>query len=467
MEDPPAEFGECSKDSEVAPALIAVHPSQDSVAVAVGSDLRVFDLRQGGAVSLEDNSSSGSLHKDSIRAIRYGANGKLLVSAGDDKVVKVWLTESWRCITTVCSEKRVTAVAISNDGLYVCFADKFGVVWIVKLDGLDGENVVIKKADPMLSHYCSIITSLEFSPDGKYVVSADRDFKIRVTVFPKKPLDGAHEIQSFCLGHTEFVSCLAFVCTQEYPQGFLVSGSGDSTVRLWDIPSGSLLNTCEIGEKAGLLESNDGETECCSAVTDLCTSLDGSLVAVAVQRQVPEYSLYTVLLVKLPVGSPIPCMIENNLFIYCSLQGIVILNCDLSSRTLSHAKVVSICGGTFIPTSLRTCSATGLLWMVTGVSDLHVSEHPSLARVRVISGFRKSNPDSHQHEPLLLEDNEIPAGTKLLEKLQGSLSYSEEDFLAAAEAVKKAMSNLLIKKQYSAENREFRKRTRNDKKGKP
>ncbi|XP_030487012.1 uncharacterized protein LOC115703913 [Cannabis sativa] len=433
MEDPPAEFGECSKDSEVAPALIAVHPSQDSVAVAVGSDLRVFDLRQGGAVSLEDNSSSGSLHKDSIRAIRYGANGKLLVSAGDDKVVKVWLTESWRCITTVCSEKRVTAVAISNGGLYVCFADKFGVVWIVKLDGLDGENVVIKKADPMLSHYCSIITSLEFSPDGKYVVSADRDFKIRVTVFPKKPLDGAHEIQSFCLGHTEFVSCLAFVCTQEYPQGFLVSGSGDSTVRLWDIPSGSLLNTCEIGEKAGLLESNDGETECCSAVTDLCTSLDGSLVAVAVQ----------------------------------SLQGIVILNCDLSSRTLSHAKVVSICGGTFIPTSLRTCSATGLLWMVTGVSDLHVSEHPSLARVRVISGFRKSNPDSHQHEPLLLEDNEIPAGTKLLEKLQGSLSYSEEDFLAAAEAVKKAMSNLLIKKQYSAENREFRKRTRNDKKGKP
>ncbi|XP_062085607.1 uncharacterized protein LOC133791703 [Humulus lupulus] len=433
MEDPPAEFGESSKDSEVAPALIAVHPSQESVAVAVGSELRVFDLRQGCAVSLEDNSSSGSLHKDSIRAIRYGANGKLLVSAGDDKVVKVWSTESWRCITTVCSEKRVSAVAISNDGLYVCFADKFGVVWIVELDGPDGENVVNKKAAPMLSHYCSIITSLEFSPDGKYVVSADRDFKIRVTVLPKKPLDGAHEIQSFCLGHTEFVSCLAFVCTQEYPQGFIVSGSGDSTVRLWDISSGFLLNTCEVGEKAGLLESNGGETECYSAVTDLCTSLDGSLVAVAVQ----------------------------------SLQGIVILNCDLSSRTLSGAKVISICGGTFIPTSLRTCSATGLLWMVTGVSDLHVSEHPSLARVRVISGFKKTSPNSDQQGPFVLEDNEIPAGTKLLEKLQGSLSYSEEDFLAAAEAVKKAMSNLLIKKQYSTENREFRKRTRNDKKGKP
>lgn len=102
--------------------------------------------------------------------------------------------------------------------------------------------------------------------------------------------------------------------------------------------------------------------------------------------------------------------------------------------------------------------------MVTGVSNLRVSEQPSLARVRVISGFKKSNPDFDQQKPFVLEDNEIPAGTKLLEKLQGTLSCGEEVLLAAAEAVKTAMSNLLIKKQYSADKREFRKRTRNDKK---
>ncbi|CAL5377263.1 unnamed protein product [Camellia sinensis] len=103
------------------------------------------------------------------------------------------------------SKKRVSVVAISNDGLFVCFADKFGVVWVVDLDGLH-ENQASpskKKAVTILAHYCSIITSLEYSPDGRFIVRAGRDFKIRVTVFPKKPLDGAHEIQSFCLGHTE------------------------------------------------------------------------------------------------------------------------------------------------------------------------------------------------------------------------------------------------------------------------
>lgn len=59
-----------------------------------------------------------------------------------------------------CSEKRVSAVAISNDGQHVCFADKFGVIWVVDLHDLDGNQAVDKKAAPLLAHYCSIITSL-------------------------------------------------------------------------------------------------------------------------------------------------------------------------------------------------------------------------------------------------------------------------------------------------------------------
>lgn len=160
MEETPVEEGDTNKDVEVAPALIAVHPAEKSVAVAVGSDLRVFDLvwvfsarliwsstyldwlyntivvtlfllglfkikfelyplcsfvelharmlmgcfwincRGNCPVSLVDE-SGGPYHKDSIRTICYGSKGQLFVSAGDDKTVKIWSTESWRCIYNV------------------------------------------------------------------------------------------------------------------------------------------------------------------------------------------------------------------------------------------------------------------------------------------------------------------------------------------------------------------------------
>ncbi|KAF7818339.1 tRNA (guanine-N(7)-)-methyltransferase non-catalytic subunit wdr4 [Senna tora] len=417
------EEGEANRDAEVAPALIAVHPHQKSVAVAVGPYLRVFDLHADSASSLIDD-SGGPFHKDSIRAIRFGARGKLFVSAGDDKSVKIWSAESWRCICTVSSEKRVSAVAISNDGSYVCFADKFGVVWIVDLTGYDGnQQLSDKNATPLLSHYCSIITNLEFSPDGRFIVSSDRDFKIRVSylIFP---LNVNYPFR--------FVSCLAFVHDQECPQGLLVSGSGDSTVRLWDTSSGALLDTCDVAIKAGLLESYGKAEEYDHAVTDLCTTLDGSLVAVALQRQALTFLMF--------------------------LQGIVLLRCNLSTRTLSVAKVVPIVGEAFVPTSLGSSSSAGMLWMVTGVSSLPGSSYPALARVRVISGF------DVEQVPAVVEDDKIPGGEKLLETLQGSISIDENAFLAAAEAVKAAMCNLLIKKQYPFENRESKKRIRNDRK---
>lgn len=409
--------------TEVAPALIAVHPFDQSVAVAVGSELRIFNLAKNCSVLIADESKE-MLHKDSIRAVRFSDKGTLLVSAGDDKLVKIWSTETWQCLCTVNSEKRVSAVAISKDEQYVCFADKFGVVWVVDLVGLaENEPVSDKKAVAIFGHYCSIITSLEFSPDGRFIVSADRDFKIRVSVFPRNPVKGVHEIQSFCLGHSEFVSCLTFVHNSDFPQGFLLSGSGDSTVCLWNATSGSILCTSEVGREANLSEESH------PAVTDLCATGDGSLVAVAIQ----------------------------------SLQGILLLSCDLSARRLSTLKVVPIPGETFIPTRLGMTLSGNLLWMVTGASNLPGSKESSFARIKVVSSLKKMSNDSDL-EPRVLEDAEVPGGVQLLKKLQGSGFVESAIFSAAADALNAAMSSLLRKKQYSDEKRDFRKKTRNDKK---
>lgn len=60
----------------------------------------IFGSRASSAVSLSDSSGGGS-HSDAIRAISFSANGALFASAGDDKLVKVWKTDSWCCIRTM------------------------------------------------------------------------------------------------------------------------------------------------------------------------------------------------------------------------------------------------------------------------------------------------------------------------------------------------------------------------------
>ncbi|KAF8775664.1 hypothetical protein HU200_004446 [Digitaria exilis] len=430
MEDTAIEEAEVSGAAEFAPALIASHPHGNSVAVAIGPELRVFDLKSGSPVSLSDDCGSRS-HADAIRAICFSVSGALFASAGDDKLVKVWKTDSWRCIRTITSEKRVSAVAISNDDLYVTFADKFGVVWLVTLGEDGAERVSVdNKPVSILGHYCSIITSMKFSPDGQFIATADRDFKIRVTLFPKNPLKGAHEIQSFCLGHTDFVSCIAFTSMSEN-QSFLISGGGDSTVRLWDYINGCLLDTCQVRDKMGeLIEQNETD-DSSLAIAGICPSNDGKLVAVAIQ----------------------------------SFNGVMLLACDLVGKKLSFLKVITM-EKSYIPTSLASSFSSELLWTVMGASNMpNQASTQLLTRLRIIPRFQKDLISSN-NGPVILEDSEVPHGEKLLLALQGSLDIAKQEEVLASvlSALKVSMHKMLVKKHYSEERREQRKRGRNDKK---
>ncbi|KAI3432660.1 hypothetical protein D9Q98_004204 [Chlorella vulgaris] len=260
---------EAQSDQFVDPpkASIASHPDV-GVAIACGLELRVYDARTQQHRSLvtkpaqpEPVQKGARPAPPYLRGVVFDAAGRYLLAGSEDKAagLRVWDCSSWQLIQTIKVPKKVTAIAFTSDGAHVLAADKFGDVLVADTQrpaGLpEGQQ---QEPEVLLGHYCAILTSLALSSGGRFLATTDRDQRARVSVMPADPLAGAHEIQSFCLGHTAFVSCSTFV--KQSAEELLVTGGGDGTLRLWDPLNGELLHTLELPpmQQPGLIA---GDTE--------------------------------------------------------------------------------------------------------------------------------------------------------------------------------------------------------------
>ena len=75
-----------------------------------------------------------------------------------------------------------------------------------------------------------MLLDVTISPGGEYIITSDRDEKIRVSHYPN-----AYNIHCYCLGHTDFVTSIQIVPEHD---DTLVSASGDGTIRVWKYDEG-------------------------------------------------------------------------------------------------------------------------------------------------------------------------------------------------------------------------------------
>ncbi|CAG9840352.1 unnamed protein product [Diabrotica balteata] len=229
-------------------------------------------------------------------------NKQIVIYDKDFKVIKQFVVNrspSKACFTP------------SND---VVVADKTGDVYLYKLQDEDNKPV-------MLLGHLSVVLDIIISKCGKYIITSDRDEKIRVSHFPN-----CYNIVSYCLGHTEFVTKIDII------DNILVSASGDGTIRFWDFMKGkqlALIDTNSYIEEDNLLqnfceEMNKEKVEIIALpITDMQLHLDKKLyVAVSIYKY--DYiQLYSVdlsnfnssLVKTLKVLSPFSFCFENNLFV--------------------------------------------------------------------------------------------------------------------------------------------------------
>ncbi len=176
-------------------------------------------------------------------------------SAADEALVQVDAVKVQRRVSSLVVAHLPTPSTGVPCPPVLLVGDKVGAVTAYPLPALSAH-----KPKHLVEHFGSIVTAVAAVsstalpagaalPGQGFLLSADRDEKVRVSYWPS-----TFTVSGFCLGHTRFLSCLHVVgaALGSYaPSTLLMTGAGDGTVRLWHVPTCTLLHT--------LYFSGDGE----------------------------------------------------------------------------------------------------------------------------------------------------------------------------------------------------------------
>jgi WD40 repeat protein len=191
-------------------------------------------------------------HTAPVRAVLFTGDSRYLVSAGDDKVVRVWDAATGQPVRSIRgqigagTEGMIYAAAYSHNGRYLAVAGQLPGNGIRIHDFASGEVVAVLKG------HSSTIECLAFSLDDTYLASGDSAGIVRT--WAVRSMSSLRELR----GHTGRVHTVAFSTDGSR----LVSGSFDTSLRLWNVSNGALIRQITGHQKivVSAAFSSDGRT---------------------------------------------------------------------------------------------------------------------------------------------------------------------------------------------------------------
>ena len=184
-------------------------------------------------------------HISSINTLAYSPDGKYLASGSRDKTIRIWNIHDGTVKILEGHTDPTRPLTRPPDGRYPASGSDDGIIRIWNFQAPEGR--IQNKNEPVktLEGHTDSIFTLVYSPDGRYLASggSDRTIRIwnlqvpsgRIQVPEGRIQDGTVKILE---GHADSIFTLAYS-----PDGrYLASGSGDKTIRIWDlqVPEGRI-----------------------------------------------------------------------------------------------------------------------------------------------------------------------------------------------------------------------------------
>jgi WD40 repeat protein len=178
-------------------------------------------------------------HMAIIRSLIFTPDGQQLISAADDKVIRVWDLQAGKTVRTIRGqvgpgfEGTTYAMALSPDSRWLAVGG-----WMHReCEGRCGEirlyDFATGQLTALLKGHINTVFSLAFSPDGKHLVSGSFD---RTAIIWDV---NDHRLLYRLAGHTGLLQGVAFTPDGER----VITASEDTTLKLWSVSDGRELAT--------------------------------------------------------------------------------------------------------------------------------------------------------------------------------------------------------------------------------
>jgi WD40 repeat protein len=151
--------------------VVAVSPDGREI-VSAGTDhmIRRWDYESGKAIG---EPLAG--HTDSVETVAFSKDGRWIASGGTDKTVRIWDAKSGAPVRVLKGhDDYVSSVAFNPDGSLLATSGRDGTIRLWKTG--TGEPV----GEPIRGHGGQWITTVQFSPDGTLLASAGLDGTVRL-----------------------------------------------------------------------------------------------------------------------------------------------------------------------------------------------------------------------------------------------------------------------------------------------